>query len=242
MRAGQLSAKDYAMQRPLPEHLPEIFSTFAILGTLCVAASIAVSIMIVPEHDPMFHFSEEGLNTALSSVCLSMAGVVSAMVFYLRLKDWSPGAIFWLILAAGCLFLSLDEQLGFHERGGVALDVSSVGDLESFRNWNDIIVILYGLVAMAIAALFGREIIASRHFAVLFAVGFAFYAVHTAVDSIFPNSLAWKDIPEEGAKLFSVYFVFLATCARFVMLLETSWRHQSTLRVTSRSLVTRGRS
>lgn len=226
MVAGQLSVNDHAMRDTIPERLPRIFVIFAILGTLCIAASIAVSVVFAPEHDPMFHFSEKGLNTALSTLCLSMAGAVSAMVFYLRLSDWSPGAIFWLVLAAGCVFLSLDEQLEFHERGGMALHASSAGALEWFRNWNDIIVIVYGLVAMAIAALFGREILASRHFAVLFAVGFAFYAVHTAVDSTLPRSLVWKDIPEEGAKLVSVYFLFLAACARFVMLIETSWRPQ----------------
>ena len=226
MVVGQLSFNDHAMGDTSSQRMPRIFVIFAILGTLSIAASIAVSILSAPAHDPMFHFSEKGLNTALSTLCLSMAGAVSAMVFYLRLSDWSPGALFWLVLAAGCVFLSLDEQLEFHERGGMALYANGVETLEWFRNWNDIIVIIYGVVAMAIAALFGREILASKHFVVLFAVGFAFYAIHTAVDSTLPRSLAWKDIPEEGAKLACAYFLFLAACARFVMLIETSWRPQ----------------
>lgn len=217
---SQLSCKNPIAQDVASEHLPRIFVVFAVLGTLCVIASIVVSMVFAPEHDPMFHFGEEGLNTALSATSLSMASAVSAMVFYLRLKDWSPGAVFWLVLAAGCLFLSLDEQLGFHERGGMALDVSRFGELKAFRNWNDIIVIFYGLIAIAIAAVFGREILHSRHFAGLFAVSFTFYAAHTAIDSILPSSIDWKDIPEEGTKLMSVFLLFLASCARFVLLID----------------------
>ncbi|WP_097109255.1 hypothetical protein [Hoeflea halophila] len=100
------------------------------------------------------------------------------------------------------------------------LDTSSLGGLESFRNWNDIIVIAYGFVVLAVAGLFRREVLRSKTFATLLAIGFGFFVIHTAVDSIVASSFVWKDVPEEGSKLLSVYLLFLATTARLVLLIE----------------------
>jgi hypothetical protein len=208
------------------EDLPRIFIWFAAIALTMVLLSIVVSVYLSPADDPTFQFSEEGINTALSAICMAMAGLASALVFYMRAKDFDYGALFWLVLAAGCIFLSLDEQLGFHERGGNILDSSSVGGLETFRNWNDVIVIAYGFVVLAVAGLFGREIMRSKTFAVLLAIGFAFFAIHTAVDSIVPSSFIWKDVPEEGSKLISVFFLFLATSARLVLLIEQLFKRQ----------------
>lgn len=202
------------------EHLPGLFVWFASLSSVAVVLSIVASVYLSPADDPTFQFSEEGINTALSAICMAMAGVCAALVFYVRAKTFDYGALFWLLLAAGCIFLSLDEQLGFHERGGSMLDSSSLGGLESFRNWNDVIVIVYGAVVVAVAGLFRHEVLVSKTFAFLLAIGFGFFAIHTAVDSIVPSSFVWKDVPEEGSKLISVFFLFLATSARLVMLIE----------------------
>ena len=199
---------------------PFLFYVFALFATLAVLGSIVAAVYMAPDTNPMFHFKEEGIVTALSSVCLAMASALAAIVFYLQLKNWNTGTIFWFILATGCLFLSLDEQLMFHERGGTAIANSQVGASQYFRNWNDLIVIGYGVVALAIAKLFWREILKCRVFAILFAMGFFFYAVHTGIDSIVPSSAAWKDIPEEGAKLLSVFTLFLAVTAQLLAMVE----------------------
>ena len=174
----------------------------------------------------MFHFDEQGLVTALSAVALAFASAFSFVVFYLRVKDFNLGSLFWLILALGCWFLSLDEQLMFHERGGRLVETMGAGPAEFFRNWNDLIVITYGVAALAAAAVFRREILKCRMFAVLFAIGFGFYALHTGIDSIFPKSLTWKDIPEESAKLLSVFALMLATCAQLMAMIDAMFRQQ----------------
>lgn len=195
---------------------PPVFKVFASLAIPCVLAYILVSIFFAPSDRPLYHFSEDGAITALSTVFLAMSGALAAAVFYLRMDDWKSGGLFWLILAMGCAFLALDEQLMFHERGGDAIALTSVGATETFRNWNDVIVIGYGVVALAIAGLFGREILRCRVFALVFLAGFAFYVLHTGIDSILPSTIAWKDIPEESAKLMSVFCIFLALCAQFL--------------------------
>ncbi len=200
---------------------PALFTAFAALGTLGVLCCIAASALLGPASDPMFHFGENGAITALSSVTLAMTSILALVIFYLEKQDWDIGKMFWFVLAGGCLFLALDEQLQFHERGGSALELTSIGESGFFRNWNDLIVICYGLVALVIGALFRREILRCKAFAAFFGIGFLFYAIHTAVDSLLPISVAWKDIPEEGAKLLSVFSVFLGTCAMFMARAES---------------------
>lgn len=195
---------------------PPLFKGFASLAVLGVLGYIMVSIIFAPSDRPLYHFSEDGAITALSTVFLAMSSALGLAVFYLRMEDWKSGGLFWLILGAGCAFLALDEQLMFHERGGQAIELSSVGASETFRNWNDVIVIGYGVVALAIAGFFGREILRCRVSALVFLIGFAFYALHTGIDSILPTAIAWKDIPEESAKLLSVAFLFLALCAQYL--------------------------
>lgn len=199
---------------------PPVFRGFALLATLGVLAVIALSILFPPEGAPMYHFRESGAITATSAICLAMTSILAAATFYLRSKDWHMSGLFWLILAVGCLFLSFDEQLMFHERGGAVIETTSIGASEFFRNWNDLIVILYGVVALTIAAVFGREAIRCRAFALLFALGFVFYAIHTGIDSLMSSTVRWKDIPEESAKLLSVFSVFLAACAQLLATIE----------------------
>lgn len=199
---------------------PRFFFALAALGIVGVMAYIALSIVAAPSDEPLYHFSEDGAITALSTVFLSMGSALALVVFYLRLNGSTRGAVFWFVLAAGCAFLALDEQLMLHERGGDVIEVSRIGPTEMFRNWNDVIVIGYGVVALAIAAFFGREILRCRTFALVFAAGFAFYALHTGIDSVVPSTQTWKDIPEESAKLFSVFFLALAVIAQLLALLE----------------------
>jgi len=205
----------------IDEHIPArppLFRAFAALSVIATVAWIAGSLVAAPGDRPMFHFGEDGAVTALSTVFMAMAAALALAVFYLRLADWSSGVLFWLVLAAGFAFLAIDEQLMLHERGGALLEETALGTPETFRNWNDLIVIAYGAVALAFGALFAREILRCRTFALLFGIAFAFYAVHTGIDAVLSSDVAWKDAPEESAKLFCALFLFLAVCARFVSL------------------------
>jgi hypothetical protein len=207
-------------EKDKPLVTPPFFTIVAVLGCIGVLAVIAAAWALGPASDPLFHFGENGAITALSSVSLAMAAILSAAIFYLQMGEKRVDTLFWFMLAGGCLFLSLDEQLQFHERGGALIAAAGAGESGIFRNWNDLIVICYGLLALSVAALFRREILRCRAFALFFGAGFAFYAVHTGVDSIVPVSVAWKDIPEEGAKLLSVFSLFLGTCAMFMALAD----------------------
>lgn len=202
---------------------PGHFWALAATGIAGIFACILASIFFAPASNPTFHFSEDGAINALSSVTLAVTAAFAFVVFYLRTANFNSGTVFWLILAAGSLFLSLDEQLQFHERGGSALELTRIGKSELLRNWNDLIVIAYGLAALGIGALFRHEIFNCRVFAMFFAAAFGFYAIHTGIDSLVPTAVAWKDIPEESAKLLSVFSVLLGVFAQLLAVIERSF-------------------
>lgn len=80
-------------------------------------------------------------------------------------------------------------------------------------------VIAYGVIAVGIAAMFRKEVMRFRPFAAFVALGFFFYAVHTGIDALLPVSIAWKDVPEEGAKLLSVFCLMTGILAQLMAML-----------------------
>ena len=184
-----------------------------------VLVYIYLAILVGPEHKPELHFrSEEGAITALSAIFLAMASGFAGVSFFLSFPETRISRYFWLIAALGLGFLALDELLGFHER----LDdwiTAIVGDSEIFRNWNDLIVIGYGLIAIPVFLLFLPEIFRYPKIAETLAVAFLFFCIHTAIDSVVEPPTTVSVILEESAKLFSA--AFFAT-AMFISILGTT--------------------
>ena len=75
-----------------------------------------------------------------------------------------------------------------------------LGDPGVFRNWNGLIVMLYGMAGFSFVVLFWREIRQFRGLFELLLLGFVFYGLHTGIDSSFSGS-ASKNVLEETAKL-----------------------------------------
>lgn len=204
---------------PATSSVPQFFVPVAALGAVGLLASVFYGVMAAPANEPLFHFHEEGLVTVLSSIILSMTSALAAVVFLIRMKDFNTGTLFWLILSAGCLFFAFDENFMIHERSGVLVE-SGVGDAGWFRNWNDVIVILYGIGAIGVSFLFAGEIIRFRMFTILFGAAFGFYMIHTTLDAGLLQTYWWKDIVEESSKLVCFYFVLLATMSSAMTLIE----------------------
>ncbi len=78
----------------------------------------------------------------------------------------------WLLLAIGFAFLSFDEMLQFHEH--VSNLIARFAGAGIFRNWNDIIVLLYGFIALSILIAILPGLLRWRTVAEMFAVGFVF--------------------------------------------------------------------
>lgn len=201
--------------------LPNVTSMIlaVVLGTL---AYIFLVLLATSSSTPLeYHFiKERGAITALSAIFLAMATSFSIgiLVVYLRVKD--PHIWLWVLMALGFGFLALDELMQFHERFGRI--IGRFADSGPFRNWNDVIVILYGVIALPLLVVFLTSLIRLPMVLELFVVAFLFYGLHTFIDSTFEPRTTFSAIFEESAKLFCGSFLALGT---FVGFLGAFWRY-----------------
>ena len=114
--------------------------------------------------------------------------------------------------------LALDEVLQFHERFGRFIEQHISSGI--FRNWSDIIVIAYGIIALLIIVSIFPSIMRHKMLLELFIVGFIFYCITTLIDSTQEPKTTISVILEESAKLFCVLFLALGT---FVGFLGSLW-------------------
>ncbi len=195
--------------------LPRVVSIFSVVIGFTLAYIIFATIL-VPTDEPLeYHFVHEyGAITSLSAVFLAVASAfcLASMVTLIRARDshkWE-----WFVLASGFAFLWADESLEFHERAGDLMDGFTGSGL--FRHWNDIIVVLYGVLAVAILIALLPGLMRWRMVLELFAIAFLFYGIHTFVDSTSEPATSFSIILEESAKLFSGAFLMIGTLVGFI--------------------------
>ena len=93
----------------------------------------------------------------------------------------------------------LDDMDGFG--GGLAA---------YFRNWNDVVVILYGVVVLPPAIYFLPAVLRYARIPEILCVAFGFYCLHTFIDATAEPSTTMTTIIEETAKLFCAASLALA--------------------------------
>jgi hypothetical protein len=147
--------------------------------------------------------------TTLSAIFLALASIFSGVCFNLSRVRTDFLRYFWLLTTVGFAFLFLDELLRFHEMTGRYLD-PTVGVPEGFRRWDDIVVILYGIVALFIMAGFLPEIFRYPRVMEMMGVAFLFYFIHTLVDSISEPRTDLSAIIEETAKVFCAEYLAIS--------------------------------
>lgn len=198
--------------------LPNIVLIITIVTTFTLAYILLATILIPSNEIRDFHFaSERGAITALSAIFLAMASAFSMASLLILVRANDRHIWLWIIMTVGFAFFAFDELLQFHERVGRVL-IRYV-DSGVFRNWNDVIVILYGVVALSIMAAILPDLIRYRMVIELFAVAFAFYGIHTLIDSTQQTNTTVSTILEESAKLFSVEFLAVGAFVGFLGIL-----------------------
>jgi hypothetical protein len=193
--------------------------TLAVPVLVLLAVIVTVAIVVAPEGDIDYHFrSEKGIITACSAISLSMASGFAGACFLIEGRPGYGLRLWWLLTFLGFLFFACDELLRFHENIGTVVR-HQVGDPTStFRNWNDVVVILYGVVAVVVLGFLGPRVLRIPLHAELLACGFVCYVLHTTIDVLphrggaigdFMGSFA-SSIPEEGFKLGAAMFFAVA--------------------------------
>jgi hypothetical protein len=214
-----------ALQAALAERKTQSANKFitygAVLAAIATGAYIVLSILIAPSYELAEQFTEGGTITALSSVYLAMASAAALAGFYLLSDRPGIGKFFWLIAGLGLAFLSLDELVQIHERIDMIISSTSIGAPETFRNWNDLVVIFYGAGGLTIGLMFLPELLRLPRVLETYAIGFGFYLVHTVIDTITANPTPLTIICEESAKLMCVMMLLLASITALVAMIDS---------------------
>ena len=185
---------------------------------LFVAAYIALAYWLGTKRHVDYYFEEGRAIDVLSALFLVMAGSFAWVCFLLRRHDGDRGRWFWLLLAVGFLFVALDEMLEFHETFDEWLRDTWVGWPPLFRNWNDVIVIGYGVAGLALLMRFRSEMLRLPRATALLGFGALFYGLHTGIDALVSGG-PLKTVIEESAKLTATAFFALAMLAAVMALL-----------------------
>jgi hypothetical protein len=223
-----ISAYRDSLARAMTQRREPQFAAWWAVGFfgLYVAVYLLLCILGGTEDQPHRYFREGNAVDTMSAAFLYMAFcfAMACAILYKNGSWW--GRLFWILTALACLFLAIDELWQFHERWGSAMKKTALGPTETFRNWNDVIVILYGLGAMVGAALFLAEILRYPRFANVAALGFAFYVLHTLIDST-QTRTDYSRMWEESMKLFAVGYIAAAMLTALVEMARTSGRSDS---------------
>lgn len=183
-----------------------------------VVSFLVVAIMLGADDDRYAEF-REGHSVGVLAALLH--GMTAALAWASLLAGWQQGRPrstgLWALLSLGFLFFGLDEMLQFHERAGNALN-DGVGGAPGFRNWNDVVVLLYGVAGVAFVVRFRREILRLPWFAEMLFLGFVFYGLSSGIDSVFAGG-ALKNVPDESAKLLAAAFFSLAGWAALLAII-----------------------
>ena len=217
------AALDYRKRIGSPKVLKPL-----VLMTLTSITVILIAIVIAPDNDYGHYFSEDhrslsesGFVTYLSAMFLAAASVLAGLSFS-RLrsrKDWYK--YFWLLATLGFGFFFVDELFWLHERTGWWISESTAVP-DGYRNWNDIIVIFYGLAALLIMAGFLPEILRFPWVIETLSIAFFFYFIHTLIDSTQYLPYPISTILEESAKVFCNELLALSMLTAFLGIKNSS--------------------
>ncbi|MDA1028105.1 MAG: hypothetical protein O3B41_03510 [Bacteroidetes bacterium] len=194
---------------------------WAVLTTSFVAlASIGLSLYLTPEGaDLSYQFIEEGaFNTYFSSLLLSCGAVFMFATYTSERIAGSEKNGYWLVLAAGLAFLSVDEIFKIHHQINAVL--THAGLSSPIADWTDFVGIIYGVVALSVMWVMLPKLVQIRSMPELLAVAFLFYLAHTLADSLVRHNSDFTHIAEESLKLFSSAFLMLASYSGLVWTLD----------------------
>jgi hypothetical protein len=191
------------------------------LVILFVSIFISLSVYLHPEGTRYsFHFYlDTGAITILSSSFLTIASFLSFFSFLLSSSENKRLRLFFLIMSITLIYLVLDELFLFHETIGDNLDKTGflkiIFQKTAIRRWNDLIIILYGVLALPVMLFFTPIVIKIPYILEFFILAFLCYAAHTTIDSVVEPATTPSYIIEESAKLFSSAFLVLGLYAGY---------------------------
>lgn len=189
----------------------------------CTVAFFAVNLLaviaaIVSGHaqgNLAYRFEEKQAITFISSNQLAVTAVVAWIVYLLRdrlggaREEGSGDHRFWLLSAAGFVYLMLDESFQFHEGMDTAVVRLFGGQTDPLLD--GAATLAYGIIAAAACYRFRREIVRNRATVRLFLLGSVFLFLTSVLNA--GEASAGQIVLEEVAKLMGVVSFLLGHLA-----------------------------
>ena len=156
---------------------------------------LAIITALILGEVPKQHFEEKGFITYLSFLQLLVVAAFTWNIFRLKnknkglleLKTWKAPHFIWLIIAMGFVYLALDEALMIHENIDWAIhSILGIQKTSITDRIDDVIVGLYGLIALIVLYFYREELNNYSEAFPLFKVGFVLLFSSAVID-IFPQ-------------------------------------------------------
>jgi len=203
---GIKTAKNQRNQIKIPSFQNVIWYVSAFIVIIIILA-----ICIAPKDEIDYHFRREtGVITVMSATFLAIASGLAGCSLFLADKKSKNQRIFWFLIMSAFFYLSTDELLQFHENLGRWIKHAWLGPSQIFRNWNDAVVIFYGIGAIIFLAYFLPVIMRYPKLMEMLAIAFVFYVLHTGIDSLSAGMRRGYIILEETCKVFSSGYFAIA--------------------------------
>lgn len=161
-----LHSYEVVSKTPAPDAADSILYHLRVFG---------VSLEAIPEVKP----SADVLNSYLLVVG-STISVGAALLIHLNQPGMVRAVRFFMITGIGTLYLSADELMAFHEN--IGLNMSWLADLPGVQHPDDVIPLLYGVIALGLIFYFRDVIFAAREAVRLFALAGALFVCAALLD------------------------------------------------------------
>ncbi len=205
---------------------PNIF-LFSGIILIAVLVFISFSVFIHPEGERFCYnfYLEVGSISILSATTLTTAALIAYTCFFIRSNAKRKQKIFFLIAALALTYLAVDEVMQFHESIGTNLDhirfFRKLIAWSGIHSWNDMIIIMYGLVALPALIYILPTAFEIPYVAEYFAIAFFCYVIHTTIDASFRPPTTASYIFEESAKLYTSIFMALGLLSGLQFLIKS---------------------
>jgi hypothetical protein len=170
-------------------------------------------------------FGEFGPMQTLKAGELLLAGVVG---YYVYSRFWrlpaaeqrvdAPGSFYWVLSGIGLIWLGIDDYFGIHELASDLLETRLGMSVPVLNNFDDLILLGYGIIGLSVMAIFLGELMRSRASFPLLATGATFLVISQATDFFVPEGTALARV-ENPANIIAAAFLLSA----YVVKLREVW-------------------
>lgn len=200
------------LRRPGPPP-PGLLRVAVPLLAFC-AVAIGVLVWLGVRRDvPHYYFREWQAGTYLSVGVLLASGALCAVIAW-RLRG-SPFARFWWLTAPAFVYLGLDDLLGMHEGIDFLLHKRLGLDPRDpvTRHGDDLIVALYGVLALVFAYTYRAELARLRWMVLILATAFVPFTAMVLFDL-----MNWPQAVEDSLKLLAGALILIGFYAGYLEL------------------------